>query len=136
NADNVRTLVDEQLRPLGLLTRPDGSQPEVKRTNPLLGLRLRYAVTDPDRTRRITTPFTLLFRWFVVVPMLLTFAVVSWWVLFDRGLAQATRDAFNGPGLLLLVVGVTVLSAGFHEFGHAAAARFGGAVPGVMGVGL
>src|SRR6476469_3986299 len=25
--DNVRTLVDDQLRPLGLLTKPDGSQP-------------------------------------------------------------------------------------------------------------
>jgi putative peptide zinc metalloprotease protein len=136
SADNVQTLIDEQLRPLGLLTRPDGSQPEVKRTNPLLGLRMRYAVTDPERTRRITGPFTLLFRWFVVLPMLAAFAYITWWVLFDRGLAQATRDAFNRPGLLLLVVGVTVLSAGFHEFGHAAAARYGGAVPGVMGMGL
>ena len=31
---------------------------------------------------------------------------------------------------------VTVLSAGFHEFGHAAAARRGGATPGAMGAGL
>ena len=31
---------------------------------------------------------------------------------------------------------VTVLSGGFHEFGHAAAARYGGADPGVMGAGL
>src|SRR5688572_224243 len=45
SADNVRTLVAEQLRPLGLLTRDDGSQPEAKRSNPLLGLRLRVAVT-------------------------------------------------------------------------------------------
>ena len=29
-----------------------------------------------------------------------------------------------------------MLSAGFHEFGHAAAARYGGATPGVMGTGL
>ena len=29
-----------------------------------------------------------------------------------------------------------MLSAGFHEFGHAAAARRGGATPGVMGAGL
>jgi putative peptide zinc metalloprotease protein len=38
--------------------------------------------------------------------------------------------------MLLLVFLVTILSAGFHEFGHAAAARRGGAVPGVMGAGL
>ena len=31
---------------------------------------------------------------------------------------------------------VTILSAGFHEFGHAAAARSGGAQPGVMGAGV
>ena len=31
---------------------------------------------------------------------------------------------------------MTVFSAGFHEFGHAAAARKGGAVPGVMGAGI
>jgi len=31
---------------------------------------------------------------------------------------------------------VTVLSAGFHEFGHAAAARYGGSTPGAMGFGF
>ena len=31
---------------------------------------------------------------------------------------------------------VSVLSAGFHEFGHAAAARYSGAQPGVIGAGL
>jgi putative peptide zinc metalloprotease protein len=31
---------------------------------------------------------------------------------------------------------VTVLSAGFHEFGHAAAARYGGSTPGAMGFGI
>ena len=31
---------------------------------------------------------------------------------------------------------MTVLSAGFHEFGHAAAARYGGSTPGTMGFGI
>lgn len=136
SADNVRTLVGEQLRPLGLLAKADGSQPELKRSNPLLGLRMRYSVTDPERTRRITAPFALLFNPLVVVPLLAAFAVVCWWVFFRKGLAQATYEAFQHPGLLLLVFAVTVLSAGFHEFGHAAAARYGGATPGVMGAGL
>ena len=52
--DNVRHFVDEKLRPLGLLVHADGSEPEVKKRNPLLALRFRYAVTDPDRTRRLT----------------------------------------------------------------------------------
>src|SRR4051794_39338812 len=136
SADNVRTLVDDQLRPLGLLTRSDGSQPDVKRSNPLLGLRFRYAVTDPERTRTLTAPFTVLFRPLLAVPLLVAFSLVCWWVFFAKGLASATYQAFQHPGLLLLVIAVTILSAGFHEFGHAAAARYGGATPGVMGAGL
>src|SRR3954470_10234817 len=136
NPDNVRTLVDDQLRPLGLLLRPDGTQPEVKRSNPLLGLRFRFAVTDPERTRRLTAPFAVLFRPLVAVPLLAAFALVCWWVFFAKGLASATYEAFQHPGLLLLVIAVTTLSAGFHEFGHAAAARYGGATPGAMGAGL
>jgi putative peptide zinc metalloprotease protein len=114
----------------------DGTEPALKKRNPLLGLRFRYAVTDPERTRRLTDPFTHLFRPVVLVTVLAAFAVVCWWVFFHKGLASAAYDAFERPGLLILVFAVTVLSAGFHEFGHAAAARYGGATPGVMGFGL
>ncbi len=135
-ADNVRTLVDGQLRPMGLLTKEDGSEPEVKKSNPLLALRFKYAVSDPERTRRLTSPFARLFNPVLVVAVLAAFGAVCWWVLMEKGLASATHEAFAKPGLLLLVVAVTVLSAGFHEFGHAAAARRGGATPGVMGAGV
>ncbi|MEN3345569.1 MAG: putative peptide zinc metalloprotease protein, partial [Arthrobacter sp.] len=47
SADNVRTLIDSQLLPLGLLQLADGSQPEVRKSDPLLGMRFRYTVTDP-----------------------------------------------------------------------------------------
>jgi putative peptide zinc metalloprotease protein len=134
--DNVRSLVAEQLRPAGLVTLPDGSQPAVLKANPLLALRFKYAVTDEARTRRLTEPFTVLFNPLVVTAMLALFAVVSWWVLFHEGLASATNEAFAKPGLLLLVIALAVLSAGFHEFGHAAAARRAGAQPGTMGAGI
>ncbi|MGX9791857.1 hypothetical protein [Mycobacterium sp. MMS18-G62] len=134
--DNVRHLVDKQLRPLGLLVRADGGQPKVQKRNPLLGLRFRYAVTDPERTRRLTGPFRFLFRPWMAIPILAAFAVVCWWVFFSKGLAHAAYDAFERPGLLILVFAITIVSAGFHEFGHAAAARYGGATPGVMGFGV
>ena len=38
--------------------------------------------------------------------------------------------------MLLAVFAITVVSAGFHEFGHAAALRRGGGTPGAMGAGL
>ena len=136
SADNVRHLVGEQLRPLGLLVQADGTQPELKKQNPLLGLRFRYAVTEPERTRRFTDPFRFLFTPIMVLPLLAAFVAVCWWVFFEKGLASAAYEAFERPELLILVFVVTILSAGFHEFGHAAAARYGGATPGVMGFGM
>ena len=134
--DNVSALVDSKLRPLGLLMQADGSAPELRRSNPLLALRFKYAVTDPDRTNRITAPFGRLFHPVPVFLVMAMFLAASWWVLFEKGLASATYQAFDKPALLLLVFVVTVLSAGFHELGHAAAARRGGATPGVMGMGV
>jgi putative peptide zinc metalloprotease protein len=135
-AENVRTLVDANLRPAGLVKQRDGSEPELKKSQPLLGLTFKFAVTDPNKTRRLTAPFARLFNPLIVLAVLSGFAVMCWWVLFVKGLASATHEAFAKPGLLMLVFLVTVLSAGFHEFGHAAAARRGGASPGTMGAGV
>ena len=135
-AGDVRHLVDATLRPLGLLCTADGSEPEVRRSDPLLALRFKKVATDPAVTRRLTAPFAALFHPLVVAPVVLAFVAVAGWVLFSQGLAAATAQAFANTALFLAVVVVTVLSAGFHEFGHAAAARYGASTPGVMGFGI
>ncbi|WP_457253796.1 hypothetical protein [Pedococcus sp. P5_B7] len=132
---DVETLCDK-LRTLGVLTKADGSEPEVRRSNPLLALRFRYVVSDPEATRRITAPFAWLFAPVVVVVLVAAFFAVCGWVLLHKGLGSATHQAFDQPALLLTVFALTVVSAGFHEFGHAAAARYGGSTPGAMGTGL
>jgi putative peptide zinc metalloprotease protein len=134
--ENVRFLLEEKLTPLGLIGGADGSAPVMEKPSPLLGLKFKFVVSDPAVTRRITAPFAWLFRPWVVLPVLVAFAVTCWWVLWKHGLAAATRQAFDSPGLLLAVFGLTVLSAGWHEFGHAAACRSAGATPGAMGGGL
>lgn len=133
---DVRTLVDRHLRPLGLVLRADGSAPELRRSDPLLGLKPRVAVTDPGTTRRLTDPFRFLFRPVVAVPVVAGFLAVVFWVFFSRGLGASAYEAFERPHLLVLVFVVTVVSGGLHEFGHAAASRYGGAVPGSMGAGF
>ena len=45
-AENVQTLCD-RLRELGALRLADGSEPQLRRSNPLLALRFRYVVSDP-----------------------------------------------------------------------------------------
>ena len=55
-AENVQTLCD-RLRELGTLRLADGSEPQLRRSNPLLALRFRYVVSDPSVTNRVTAPF-------------------------------------------------------------------------------
>ncbi len=135
-AEQVQMLIDDRLRPLGLLQQADGTDPVLRRSDPLLGLALKFKVTNPRTTHWLTDPFRFLFRPAVVAVIVVGFLAVTWWVFFERGLAASAYDAFERPHLLLLVFVVSVLSGGFHEFGHAAAARYGGAEPGVMGAGL
>jgi putative peptide zinc metalloprotease protein len=134
--EDVEHLLETKLRPLGVLRGQDGDEPVVARSNPLLALRWRVIVSNPAWTRRIAAPFASLFAAPVVVGVLGLFAVVSGWLLFEEGLAGATRQALYEPGLLLLVVALSFASAGFHEVGHAAACVRGGARPGAMGAGL
>src|SRR3954470_9052555 len=134
--DDIEMLVEKKLRPLGLVLGRDGTHPPLQRANPLLALRARFVVSKPEVTRRVTAPFAVLFNPVLVVVATVAFALVSFWVLFEKGLASAAYDAFHQPGLLLAVLAITVVSAGFHEFGHAAALRRGGGTPGAMGAGL
>src|SRR5688572_3273904 len=134
--EDVVVLLDDKLAPLGLLAADDGGAPTAPKPTPLLALRWKVVVSDPAVTRRITSPFAALFHKAVVVPVLVAFAVTCAWVLFRHGLASGTRQAFDSPGLLLAVFALTVVSAGWHEFGHAAACRAAGATPGAMGAGL
>jgi putative peptide zinc metalloprotease protein len=136
SAENVEFLVEQKLRPLGLLKEPDGSTPQVAKANPLLALRLRVVLTGERLTNRLTRPFSVLFHPPVVALACVAFVAVVGWLLLAEGLGTGTRQALYEPSTLLLVFALTAVSAGFHEFGHAAACRYGGATPGVMGAGI
>jgi putative peptide zinc metalloprotease protein len=135
-AEDVRFLTEAKLRPLGLLRRPDGTEPVVKKANPLLALRLKLVASNPAVTNRIAALFTPLFRLPVVLAVIAGFAIATWWVMVETGLAAAAHEALYQPEMLLLVFALTLLSAAFHEVGHAAACRYSGARPGAMGMGL
>jgi putative peptide zinc metalloprotease protein len=136
HAQDVEYLAQEKLRPLGLLAGADGAQPVTTKMSPLLALRLKFVVTDRRLTRRLTAPFAGLFVPPLVAVVVAAFGALTWWLLVDKGLASAVHQAFYEPGMILLLWALIVLSAVFHEFGHAAACRYGGATPGAMGGGL
>ena len=136
SADNIRVLVEEKLRPLGVLAAADGSTPEVKRLDPLLALKFRAAVVPARASRLVAAVFRPLFLPPVVVAVLAGLAVVDGWLFLHHGIAQGVRETLYQPGMVLLVFGAVVVSAAFHEIGHAAACSYGGGEPGKMGCGL
>jgi putative peptide zinc metalloprotease protein len=124
----------ERLAQQGLLAGTEDQAPE--RVSPLLALRWKVVVTNPELTRRLTAPFTWLFRPWVVAPVLVAFAAVCWFVVVRHGVAAAVADAFGRPELILLLFALGVAAAAFHELGHASACRYGGGTPGAMGAGI
>ena len=134
--DDVRYLVEKKLRSLGVLAAPDGPEAAVAKVDPLLALKFRAKVIPERIVHRLAAVFRPLFWPPVVLAVLVAFAALDVWLFFVHGVAQSLRDTLYDPVLFLVVLGMVVLSAGFHEFGHAAACAYGGALPGVMGAGI
>src|SRR4051794_4147094 len=128
------TKIAEKLAGQGLLAGFEGKAPP--KSNPLLSLRWKVLVTDPRITRAITRPFELLFRPWLLVPALVGFLAVCWFVLIHKGVAAATAQAFDRPELLLVVLGLTIASAGFHDNGPTRASRASGGRRSGMGGGM
>ena len=136
SADNVRFLVEKKLRPLGVLAKSDGSSPKLKRADPMLALKFRAALVPEGVVRAITTVFYPLFFPPVIVAVVAALVALDVWLFAYHGIAQSARTLIYQPVFMLLVLALVVLSAAFHECGHATACRYGGAKPGVMGAGI
>jgi putative peptide zinc metalloprotease protein len=136
STDNVRFLVEQKLWPLGVVTGPNGEQPQMVKADPLLALRFRTAIIPKSVVRALTTLFVPFFWPPVLIATLLAVVAVDVWYFFIHGVAQSAREIAYNPILLLLVLGLVVLGTALHEIGHATAARYGGAEPGVMGAGI
>jgi putative peptide zinc metalloprotease protein len=136
DAEGAKMLVDEKLRPLGVVAQADGSAPELNKVDPLLALRMKTGVVPERVVNALTTIFRPLFYPPVVAAVLATFVALDVWLFAYHGVAQSLRQTLYDPLFILLLLGLVVLSAAFHETGHATACAYGGARPGVMGVGI
>jgi putative peptide zinc metalloprotease protein len=132
--DDVKLLVEQKLAPLGIVAVDGGKQPA--KVDPLLALRLRTALVP----RGVVNAMTAVFKPFFLPPLLLlmigAFVVFDVWLFAFHGVAQPVRTSLYQPTTLLLLFGIVVLAAAYHEFGHAAGSSYGGAPPGPMGVGI
>jgi putative peptide zinc metalloprotease protein len=134
--EDVGYLIEEKLAPLGIVDTPGTQKQELETVDPLLALRLRKGVIPEPVVGALARIFSPLFWPPIVLAAIAGFVAFDVWLFFSHGLAAGAREALYRPGLLLMTLGMVILAALFHELGHAAACRYGGARPGVMGVGL
>jgi putative peptide zinc metalloprotease protein len=149
-AEQVAFLLDNRLRPVGLVapepsageagTAQAGGMPKMAvKSDPLLALKFRVGVVPERVVWRIAGLFGPMFWPPVILAMLAGFVGLDVLIIAQGGLAQIVPSALAlvyQPALTLLVLGLLLVSAAFHECGHVTACRYGGARPGVMGFGL
>jgi putative peptide zinc metalloprotease protein len=133
-ADQARYLITAKLLPLGVVA---GEAPAAApKANPLLALRARGTLLPERAANAAGALLTPLFRGPVVVAVVVSVAAVDWWLFAVHGLGGGARQVLRDPVALLVVLGLSLASAVFHECGHAAGCRYGGARPGKIGVGI
>ena len=133
--DQVRYLITGKLIPLGVVTSHAGPA-ALPKANPLLALRARATLLPERVANAVGLVLRPLFRWPVVAAVCASAAGLDYWLFAVHGLGAGLRQVLLDPADLLIVVGLSVISAAFHECGHAAACRYGGAKPGRIGVGI
>lgn len=137
--DDVRLLVEAKLAPMGLVV-PAGGAPAGPvggaRTPSPLALNLRARVLGPRFIDPIGGVLQYLFAPPLLVPVLMLVAVAHWWLYLVHGAARSFFEVLYTPGLLVVVLAISILSAVFHEFGHASALRYGGGKVRGMGAGI
>src|SRR6185437_6623862 len=132
--EQARYLITAKLAPLGIVAG-EGA-PVLPTASPLLALRARVTLLPERAACAAGTFFRPLFRWPVIAAVVVSVAALDFWIFTTHGLSLALRQLLNDPVNLLLVAGLTVISALFHECGHAAGCRYGGARPGRIGAGI
>jgi putative peptide zinc metalloprotease protein len=135
SSDQVRYLITGKLMPLGVVTS-DGGRAALPKANPLLALRARATLLPERAANTVGLVLRPLFRWPVLVAVSASVAGLDYWLFAVHGLGAGLRQVLLDPADLLIVVALSVISAAFHECGHAAACRCGGAKPGRIGVGI
>ncbi len=141
-ADNVRHLIRAQLIPLGLIAVADGTSgapagmASQEQARSPLAVRMRMKIISP----RIIDPIARVLQIFYAPPililLLIVIALAHGWLYFFHGVAGSIRDVLYAPALLLVLLPIMIVAGIVHEFGHAAALRYGGGQVRGMGVGL
>ena len=135
NAEQVRFLITAKLLPLGVVAA--GGVPHAwPKANPLFSLRARFTLLPERVVNFVGASLRPLFRWPVVVAVVTSVLAVDYWLFAVHGLGGGIEQVLGNPVDLLVVLGLSLVSALVHECGHAVGCRYSGARPGVIGMGI
>jgi putative peptide zinc metalloprotease protein len=144
-AQQVSYLIENRLRPVGIVAADpaavgaEAGPAMTLKSDPLLALKFRVGVVPERAVWRIAGVFQPMFWPMVILSALTVFVALDVVIIVGGGLAEIVPSALAlvyQPALTLLVLGMVLASAAFHECGHVSACRYGGARPGKMGFGL
>lgn len=136
SADNVKTLVEKKLGPDGFLAGHDGARLRRKKADPLLALKLKFTLVPARAVNFLSALAMPLFWPPVILIAMAALVALDIWYFGVHGIAQSLRDLIYQPLVVLLIYGLLIVSVLWHELGHAAACRYGGARPGRIGFGI
>ncbi|MGO4189169.1 hypothetical protein [Pseudarthrobacter sp. TAF60_1] len=141
SVSGLRHLIDTRLAPMGLVrdgsADPAGAEPvPAPRANPLLALRLKGTLLPEKAVNALAAFLAPLYWGPVVVTVLAALVLVDALVIARSDFMASLEQILLTPALLLGIFALLTLAAVIHELGHATACRYGGARPGVIGVGV
>jgi putative peptide zinc metalloprotease protein len=135
--EDVLLIARAKLIPLGLIADPDSAgEAPVTRSSPPVLANARLRVLGPQAIDRPARVLQHLYRKPVLVAALAAGAISQLW-LFTRGDPNtAIQQVIIQPLSLPFIAALLIVAGLFHEFGHAAALRYGGGRARAMGAGL
>jgi hypothetical protein len=100
----------------------------------MLGLSVRFGVVPQRVVRRVATLLQPLFVPAVVVTAIVAVAVLDGWLLLAHGIGDVVPELLSDPGLLLVVVGVTLAGGAFTSWAMPPRPSTGGRSPAGSGL--
>lgn len=137
----IRYLIEKNLEPMGLVTDTQviflKSKPQIPKAPDMLHLlRFRFTLLPARFVRNISFIFLPLFKKRVILSVLAAGLILNIWLFAFHGISAGLKQTLYEPNNFVLVFGLILASAFFHELGHATATRYGGAKPGRIGAGV
>lgn len=129
--EGVEYLVEHKLSPIGLLD----DQQTSSNAEPVLSLATGRAILPHSLVKSVARFLSVAFHPAVMTATLISALTLFVWLWAVGGLNPQIYD-LQQPGSVLTVLALTMAGALFHEIGHAAAAIYGGATPGRVGIGV